>query len=46
MYISLEELQQYGDQLLMHSIREQEALLKKERLFSDHQQLQHAVYKA
>ena len=23
-YISLEELQQYGDQLLMHSIREKE----------------------
>lgn len=34
-YVSLEELQQYGDQLLMHSIREQQLLLKKEKLLLD-----------
>lgn len=42
-FIPLEELQQYGDQLLMHAIREKEAQLKLEqRLFLDkfHQQQQ------
>lgn len=33
-YVSLEELQQYGDQLLMHSIREQQLLSQKEKLYN------------
>lgn len=44
-YVSLEELQQYGDQLLMHSIREQQLLVKKEKLLLDHQQQQPIYYK-
>ncbi|CEP09267.1 hypothetical protein [Parasitella parasitica] len=44
-YIPLEQLQQYGDQLLMHTIREKDAQLKnKQRLYMDkfhqHQQKQ------
>ncbi|KAL9559541.1 hypothetical protein MBANPS3_000367 [Mucor bainieri] len=45
-YIPLEELQQYGDQLLMHALREKEAQLKQEQrlmLEKYHQQQQSCI---
>jgi len=45
-FIPLEELQQYGDQLLMHAIREKEVQLKQEQrlmLEKYHQQQQSCI---